>query len=354
MVRSMDLEQQFLSLLGIVEGLQRRVYQLEEENKLLIRGQKQLLEWSEQNYQEYLDYQENAVYELYDRMKGPLEGFFPRISGGELAVEEIVRHGKSMARFGDGEFAAIAGRIRHRFQTEIEEELRQKLKETLQSEDDNLLVGIADNYGSLEKYTEQARREIRCYLNPQVRREHLELLKPEKEYYDAYVTRPYVMYADNQTDGPGRRFENLRRIWEGRDCIFVEGCFTGLGVGNDLFDNAGSIERIIGPAENAFSRYREILDCCLRQPKEKLFLLALGPSATVLAADLCKAGYQAVDIGHIDLEYEWFLRGEGRRTPVDGKYNNEIGTQQELQPVSDETYLSQIIAKFYEEREIQI
>ena len=47
----MELEQQFLSLLGIVEGLQRRVYQLEEENKLLIRGQKQLLEWSEQNHQ---------------------------------------------------------------------------------------------------------------------------------------------------------------------------------------------------------------------------------------------------------------------------------------------------------------
>ena len=35
----MDFEQQFLSLLGIVEGLQRRVFQLEEENKILTRGQ---------------------------------------------------------------------------------------------------------------------------------------------------------------------------------------------------------------------------------------------------------------------------------------------------------------------------
>lgn len=322
---------------------------MEEENKLLIRGQKQLLEWSEQNHQEHLNFQENAVYELYDRMKEPFEGFFPKISSGELAVEEIVNHGKSMARFGDGEFAAIAGRIRHRFQTQVEEELSRKLKETLQSEDENLLVGIADNYGSLEKYTEQAKREIRCYLNPQVRKEHLELLKPEKEYYDAYVTRPYVMYADNQTNAPRRRFDNLKRIWEGRDCIFVEGCYTGLGVGNDLFDNAGSIQRIIGPAENAFSRYQEILDCCLKQSKDKLFLLALGAAATVLAADLSQAGYQAVDIGHIDLEYEWFLRGEGQRTPIDGKYNNEIGEEQKLSLVSDETYLSQVIAEFYGE-----
>ena len=32
--------------------------------------------------------------------------------------------------------------------------------------------------------------------------------------------------------------------------------------------------------------------------KINYFLLALGPTATVLAYDLCKMGYQAVDIGH--------------------------------------------------------
>lgn len=342
----MDLEQQFLSLLGIVEGLQRRVYQLEEENKLLIRGQKQILEWAEQNQKDNIHYQENAAYELRDSIGRPMESFFPKIMDGDLAIEEIVTHGKSLARFGDGEFAAIAGRIRHRFQTEVEEALQHRLKETLQSEEENLLIGIADNYGSLEKYTEQAKREIRCYLNPQVRKEHLLLLDPEKTYYDAYVTRPYVMYQDHQTDAPSIRFENLKRIWEGRDCIFVEGCSTGLGVGNDLFDNAGSIRRILGPAENAFSRYQEILDCCMKQEKNVLFLLALGPTATVLAYDLCRAGYQAVDVGHVDLEYEWFLRGEGCRTLIDGKYNNELGEEQVVLPIRDKTYISQVIADF--------
>ena len=64
----MELEQQFLSLLGIVEGLQKRVYQLEEENKLLIRGQKQILEWAEQNQKDNIHYQENAAYELRDNI----------------------------------------------------------------------------------------------------------------------------------------------------------------------------------------------------------------------------------------------------------------------------------------------
>ena len=342
----MELEQQFLSLLGIVEGLQKRVYQLEEENKLLIRGQKQILEWAEQNQKDNIHYQENAAYELRDNIEHPMEGFFPKILSGELAIEEIVTHGKSLARFGDGEFAAIAGLIRHRFQTEVEEELQQRLKETLQSEEENLLIGIADNYGSLEKYTDQAKREIRCYLTPQVRKEHLRLLNPGKTYYDAYVTRPYVMYQDHQTDAAKMRFENLRKIWEGRECIFVEGCCTGLGVGNDLFDNAAGIQRILGPAENAFSRYQEILDCCRKQKKDALFLLALGPTATVLAHDLCRAGYQAVDVGHVDLEYEWFLRGEGCRTPIEGKYNNELGEEQVLLPIDDKTYISQVIADF--------
>ena len=340
----MELEQQFLSLLGIVEGLQKRVYQLEEENKLLIRGQKQMLEWWEQNQQDNLNFQRNALYEWYDGIKGLSDECFPKILSGESAVEEIITHGKSLARFGDGEFAAIAGRIRHRFQTEIPESFRERLKEVLQSENENLLVGIAANYGSLEKYTEQARREIRCYLNPQVRREHLELLSPQKTYYDAYVTRPYVMYEDNQTDEPKKRFKNLKRIWEGRECILVEGCFTGLGVGNDLFDNAGTIQRILAPAENACSRYSEILDVCRNQNKGVLFLLALGPTATVLASDLCNAGYQAVDIGHLDLEYEWFLKGEGHRTSVTGKYNNEIGEEQDLTPIKNEDYRRQVIA----------
>ena len=41
-------------------------------------------------------------------------------------------------------------------------------------------------------------------------------------------------------------------------------------------------------------------------PKDKLFILALGPMATVLAYDLARLGYRALDLGHIDIEYEWF------------------------------------------------
>ena len=162
----MELEQQFLRLLDIVERIQNKVCQLEEENKRLIRGQKQRLEWVEMNQQDNVHFQENISYELRALLQQPQEGtYFPRILPGEAAIEEIVGHGKSLARFGDGEFAAIAGRLRHRFQSQRDAALQERLKEVLQSEDENLLLGIADNYGSLEKYTAQAKREIRAYLH---------------------------------------------------------------------------------------------------------------------------------------------------------------------------------------------
>lgn len=74
-------------------------------------------------------------------------------------------------------------------------------------------------------------------------------------------------------------------------------------MGNDLFDNARSIVRILCPAESAFDRYEEIYNEAIKQPKDKLFLIALGPTAGVLAYDLAMQGYQAIDLGHADLSY---------------------------------------------------
>ena len=69
--------------------------------------------------------------------------------------------------------------------------------------------------------------------------------------------------------------------------------------------------------------------------KKNLILISLGPTATVLAYDLSKLGYQAIDIGHTDLEYELLLRNETKwifknekKPDIIGeemvKYNNQI------------------------------
>ena len=84
------------------------------------------------------------------------------------------------------------------------------------------------------------------------------------------------------------------------------------------------------------------MEAILEVGKNKLILIALGPTATVLAYDLAKRGYWAVDIGHLDLEYEWFLKGEGHSF-IPNKYNNEVPGNTEVEDIFDEDYERSII-----------
>lgn len=141
-----------------------------------------------------------------------------------------------------------------------------------------------------------------------------------------------------------QRFHDLKSLWTGRDVLIVEGERTRLGVGNDLFSDTESVLRILCPAVNAFSRYRDILDAAKAYGKDRLLLLALGPTATVLAYDLALSGYQALDIGHVDIEYEWFLRGATEKTIIPGEYTQEAHGEIVLLEY-DAAYYSQIVMR---------
>ena len=146
-------------------------------------------------------------------------------------------------------------------------------------------------------------------------------MDPDRTYYDAFITRPYKDYEDKSQAED--KFHSVKGIWKGRDITIIEGEKTRIGVGNDLLDGTNSVERVICPATNAFRYYDEILQRALKIEKNRLILIALGATATVLAYDLSKAGRQALDIGHIDIEYEWFLCGAQKSVPVKDKYVNE-------------------------------
>ena len=268
----------------------------------------------------------------------------PIIKSGQEAIDKILQEHKSMVRFGDGEFAVIEGQDRQKFQR-ADEKLAERLREILQSDNPDVLLCIPDIYGDLSVYNAECRYNIRAYLTEEIRGQHYQLIDMNKTYYDAYVTRPYASYIDNMTDAPKRRFDALKKIWEGRDLLIIEGEKSRLGVGNDLFANAKSIVRILGPAEHAFDRYDDLLLEAKKQASNRLVLIALGATATVLAYDLACMGYQALDIGHVDLEYEWYLAGFGKRIEVKTKYNNEVAGGDKVEDIHDAMYESQIISR---------
>lgn len=130
----------------------------------------------------------------------------------------------------------------------------------------------------------------------------------------------------------------------GRNIIIVEGVYSRLGVDNDLFDNALSIRRIICPAKNAYESYFKIFNSIINNHKENdLILLSLGPTATILAYEIGNIGIQCIDIGHVDIEYEWFLKKAKIKVPVQGKFVNEARTYKPIADIIDENYKKQII-----------
>ena len=156
------------------------------------------------------------------------------------------------------------------------------------------------------------------------------------------MTRQYIGLRHKEESG--EIFEHIKKIWDGRDVVIIEGEKSRLGVGNDLLDNAKSVKRILGPSRQAFSKYDEILEEAKQIDKNSLILLALGPAATCLAYDLHMLGYQAVDIGHVDVEYEWYKMKAKRKVPIKNKMVHEAVVN-EIGEMHDTEYENQIIAK---------
>ncbi|MFP3153759.1 GT-D fold domain-containing protein [Lachnospiraceae bacterium ZAX-1] len=319
----------------VIKELMLQVSKLEEEsNRLLAIGRVAFVRTN------------NAKYEILDPNFALSQSFYPKFYTIEETLFQIISEKKSLARFGDGEFAIITNERNIGYQ-KLDDMLRVRLKEVLKSKHPNLLIAIANNYGNLDKYTDDAADGIRDYMNEQTRKQHRELLDIERKYHDTYTTRPYVCYRDNCTDAPKKRFDKLKEVWKDRNVIIVEGAQTRIGVRNDLLSGAAQVRRILAPATNSFDRYDALLNASLDFAKQNtLFLVALGPSAEVLVYDLTLKGFQAVDIGHADMEYEWFLAGKGKRTSVPYKYNYEVYGGDQVEDLKDSVYESQIIARF--------
>ena len=171
------------------------------------------------------------------------------------------------------------------------------------------------------------------------------LINKNKNYYSACISRFYMDFK--KKNHVLNYIKHLKKIWDKKDVLIIEGEKSMLGIGNDLFDNINSIKRIICPALNAFNVYEKIINSVKNKIKTNtLILIALGPTATVLSYDLFKLGYQAIDIGHIDIEYEWFLRKAKNKIPISNKNVAEVDqiiTQ--TNKTIEKNYFTQIIEK---------
>lgn len=262
----------------------------------------------------------------------------------EQTIEKIIEERVSVSRFGDGELRWILKEQHDSFET-ASDELSLALKEVLISHEPNHIVCISPALADLAHADSEAKKYWEAFMGIygfRLKR----LFDKDRQYFNADITRFYISSSDRSLTQ--YRFELLKKIWNYRRILIVEGEYSRLGVGNDLFDNALNIRRILAPARNAFSCYPRIVQCVKQNyVQEELVLIALGPTATVLAFELAKAGIQAIDIGHVDVEYEWFIRGYDKKGAIPGKAVNEAKDDRSHEKLPKEIYdkyKSQIIS----------
>lgn len=261
-----------------------------------------------------------------------------KVYGVEETIQELQNTEKSMIRYGDGEMAIIRGR--NILRQDITLELQENLKRILGYEHEEIIITIPDIFGDLSGYVGKSQMFHRDHLLF-YRKIYEKYCNNHKKYHNTFITRFYYIFKNKNECG--KWAEGIRNIWNGKDIVVVEGAVTHNGVGNDLLDKANSIERIIGPSTNAYMRLEEIYQACCKYPKDRLFLVSLGATAKLLCEKLFLTGYRALDIGNLDMEYEWYLKGIKNKQTIP---KQKIVSEEDNKKAGFHEYLHQIAIRF--------
>lgn len=256
----------------------------------------------------------------------------------DQTLDYIIENQSSIIRFGDGEMDVMLGKsIPYQV---YDENLASQLKEiiSLQS-DEKLVIGLPNVFADRSNFTPAAEAFWKGHLEHHLK-DYVELARADW-YGTTFVSRPYIDYVDKSQSFS--QFEKLKQIWKDKDILIVEGVTSRSGVGNDLFDGANSIKRIICPSHNAYARIEEIQEAVLQYAENRLILCMLGPTAKILSYNLFKKGYRVLDIGHIDSEYEWMKMGVDTKVKLHHKHTAEHNFDQDIEFIEDEEYNHQIL-----------
>ena len=190
----------------------------------------------------------------------------------EETIDRIIDGNLSVSRYGDGEVFMMADQMNDSFQT-YSKDFAKKLKKVAESRLERHIVCIPDIFDDLSKYTDRANIWFKWFLK---RKKYLfyRYFDVNYLYGNAFITRPYMDLKNKSVSN--RYYELLKKVWMGKDILIVEGQFSRLGVGNNLFRNARSIRRILCPAVNAYEYYDEILNVTEHNVNGGLVLIALG------------------------------------------------------------------------------
>ena len=207
---------------------------------------------------------------------------------GEWGTLLRVVDGKSIARYGDGEFNLVRGGncVSQRMVPGIQVELQN----ILHSKDPNLLVAIP----RLDKRSPKNVNWLKCCA------QYGSYLKHSKQYYSAFITRP----DSAPWISTPSYYDFIESLWKGQEVTFVGNGQRSLTADFLMETGARSVHYVECDYAHTYPRIDALERACLKpmgNEKPRRVLLCAGPTATCLAARLSRQGVQAIDLGHIGM-----------------------------------------------------
>lgn len=251
-------------------------------------------------------------------------------------IRKIQNENLSLIRFGDGELVIIRGRS---IPTQkYDPVLSEKLKNVLCTDENGVLIAIPDIFCGLDAYQKKSRYFWQEHLFF-CRKFYRKLLNINKLYANAFFSRGYLTLRDHTECR--NWFDQIKKLWEGKNILLIEGKSSYNGVGNDLFLLAKSIRRIICKPKNCYENYNDILDEALRI-KSDMILLSVGATSKPLAMDLFYAGHRVIDIGNLNIEYIAFCHEFDSKEKLSAFLDRNVCSDKE----EYQEYRTQIIKNF--------
>ncbi|RYL29692.1 DUF1792 domain-containing protein [Acinetobacter piscicola] len=201
----------------------------------------------------------------------------------------------SLARFGDGEIRCMVttgGCIFQKHDWKLMQELRD-----ISRDDTGLMVCypsllIEDSFWN--KFWLEFWAKCKFYLK-------------QPQLGDAMITRPEAFYFY------GNEIVDLwKAIWEDKKVCFITGKNSRLNATHTIFSNVACASYIYSKNQDAYAEIDHVMQQCMEQKQVDLFLIALGPTGTALAARLHHRGFRALDIGHLNNSYDTVFLKQAR------------------------------------------
>ncbi len=248
---------------------------------------------------------------LPDWIKSGLEYYFDKCSDPstsyikdktkELSIDEtfnMLESGHSISRFGDGEITLMQGTsIRFQKHTPL---LQKKLLEI--KNDKKFCIGIVPILHGIPSYFQEHTRQFFTQYIPKYRK-----IFTEDSYCNAFISR-----KDN-VNGYSRKYfeEKWNKVFDNKNVLVIhssEISTTDSSVFKRHLKSAKSVTYMSDniPKVNAFSSYDTIMKNAIQQIDKNnidITVISLGPTATVMAYDLYKQGYTALDVGQFSGDY---------------------------------------------------